>query len=226
MKEVNICKRFTDAVGIVAAVFAFSVFFTANEAFKPTDELEHFWQDPVTMAYIKIFAAFLFSTLVNAVTRRQPTIGPLAAYVPLYFVFEAFTTEKLTQHPIAYILLALIHLAGGLIYLFQWVASEDRPVLNSRRAAVTAISVSLVWLVVWLLAHFKFSMKIRLMLTPAFWCMTGYGLLCGILAFAWYLKARKTEDSAADGRLWLSLSSICICFIVIILRILLSNFGY
>ena len=43
MKEVNVSKRFTDLVGLVAAIFAFYVVFTAHEAFKPSDKLEFFW---------------------------------------------------------------------------------------------------------------------------------------------------------------------------------------
>ncbi len=226
MKEVNVSKRFTDLVGLVAAIFAFYVVFTAHEAFKPSDKLEFFWQDETTMAYINICAAFLLSTLINAVTRRLPMIGPIAAYLPIYFVFEAFTTEKLTEHPIAYILLSLIHVAGALVYMGQWLSEGDRPLINSRRSSVTAIVLASSWLVIWIFAHFKLSMKLKLMLAPAYWMLTLYGLVCGLFALAWYFKARKIDRDDAEPCLWLSLSSIVSCLIVIFLRVLLSGYGF
>ena len=153
-------------------------------------------------------------------------LGPIAAYLPIYFVFEAFTTEKLTEHPIAYILLSLIHLSGTLVYMGQWLSEGERPTVNSRRSSVTAMILAASWLVVWIFAHFKLSMKLKLMLAPAYWMLTFYGLVCGLFALAWYFKARRIDRESAEPCLWLSISSIVSCLIVIFLRVLLSGYGF
>ncbi len=225
MKEVNICKRFTDAIGFIAAVFALSVVLLAKDAFKPNDDILVFWQDPDVVTYLQVALVFFFSAMINAVTRRQPTVGPIVAFLPLAVCFDSFKEGLLTEHPIAYIIFALIHLCGTFVYLAQWLASGDRPVLNSRRAAVTAIVLSVESLVMWLGAHFFLKMRYRLMLVRPFYVLTFYALLCGVFALAFYFKARGKDDRA-EGRLWLSISSITVCLIVLFLRVMLSGYGF
>ncbi len=225
MKEVNVCKRFTDAIGFIAAALATVVVLLAHEEFKPTDDILVFWQDPDVITYLQVAIVFFFSAMVNAVSRRQPTIGPIVAFLPVAVCFGSFKDGLLTGRPMIYILFSLVHLAGTFIYLGQWLASGDRPVLNSRRAAVTAIVLSCEALVMWLGAHFFFKMRYRLMLVKPFYVLTFYALLCGLFALGFYFKARGRDDRAA-GRLWLSISSITVCLIVIILRIMLSGYGF
>ncbi len=225
MKEVNICKRFTDAIGFIAAALAVIVVLLAHEEFEPSDDILVFWQDPDVITYLTVAIAFFLSAFVNAVTHRQPTIGPIVAFLPLTVCFDKFRDGLLTGRPMIYILLSVVHLAGTFIYLGQWLASGDRPILNSRRAAVTAIVLSAESLVMWLGAHFLLSMRYRLALTRPFYILTFYGLLCGIFALGFYFKARGKDDRA-EGRLWLSVSSITVCLIVVFLRVMLSGYGF
>ncbi len=225
MKEVNICKRFTDAVGFIASALAVIVVLLAREDFKPTDDVLVFWQDPTVTTYLQIALVFFVSAMINALSRRQPTVGPIVAFLPVAVCFDSFKEGLLTGRPMIYILFSLVHLIGTFVYLGQWLASGDRPILNSRRAAVTAIVLSLESLAMWLGAHFFLSMRYRLMLTRPFYVLTVYGLVCGLFALGFYFKARGKDDRA-EGRLWLSVSSMTVCFIVLLLRVILSGYGF
>ncbi len=225
MKEVNVCKRFTDAVGFIAVVGAVFVILLAKKEFEPTDDILVLWQKPEVITYMQIAIAFFVSALINCLTHRQPTIGPIVAFLPLLTCFDSFSEGLLTGRPMIYILCSIIHLAGTFIYLGQWLASGDRPVLNSGRAAVTGIVLSLEALALWLGAHFFLSMRYRVMFTRPFYILTFYGLLCGIFALAFYFKARGKDDRA-EGRLYLSISSITVCLIVIFMRVMLSGYGF
>jgi len=137
----NVFKNTTDAAAVLGIVCSAFFLLVAYSSFEPTDKIPKFFDDSQNAVYIGILGAFALSLLANIFSRSVPFFGLAAALVPLWYLLNCMKAAMLTgENPMLYVLLALVHLAGALIYTLQWLMHED---LNRRKAVLCSVSALL-----------------------------------------------------------------------------------
>lgn len=226
MREKNICKNLTDIAGFVGVVLIIYLSLVARKGFTPTEDIDVFWRQPTNAAYIQLGVLLLVSSLINVLTRRIPTIGVAVSALPLWFCFDAMSRDLLTGRPVVYLVMCVVHFSGTLIYLGQWMMSEE----PFGRGAVKSLSVSFslagISASVWLLSRFLLDIKYQKFFEVPFYIFTIYGAACGFISLYWAVKARREKARHGEALTVLSLAAELTNIAVLIARSILSDFGF
>lgn len=139
----NVFKNLTDVFAAVAVIFALIIVFLAYKDFKPTAEATKFYEVPLTAVYIGAAIAFFISFVANIASRRAPFIGLAFSLVPLWYLMSCMSRGVLKgENPIAYVLFAVIHVAGAAVYSFSWVFEQEKERSRAINCAVSASVIS------------------------------------------------------------------------------------
>ncbi len=186
----NILKNTTDVVAVVAAILALLIVFLAYNSFEPTEEVEKFYKVTETAVYIGAACAFLLSFAVNIASRKLPFVGLAFSLLPLWYLLNCFSLDVLTgENPMAYILFALVHFAGAVIYTVQWTLDSGKEFSRSICCGASSAVLSLIYFGSCALVRFgeKYG-------EPLFYIRAGFiacAILCSLAGFA---RCVKTEE--------------------------------
>ncbi len=149
MQRKNVLKNTTDAAAVLACALAFFVLFVAYNKFKPTEAAPEFLDVAQNSVYLGVIGAFLISFSINLFSRRVPFVGLAAALLPIFYLMSCFAEDMLTgKNPMLYILLALVHLAGAVIYALQWMLEGGEPKPRAISCGASAIIVTVLYFAV------------------------------------------------------------------------------
>ena len=141
----NICKNFTDAAALVGAVFAAFLVFVAYRTFKPSDDIAHFYDVTQTAVYLRAAIIFLISFVANVASRKSPFVGLAFSLVPIWYLLNCYSREVLTGRPAVYIVLAVAHLSGCIIYTVQWLLENKFPFARALICGISAFGIASVF---------------------------------------------------------------------------------
>ena len=142
MTRKNICKNMTDAAALVGAIFAVFLIFVAYRTFRPSEKILHFYEVTETAVYIGAAISFLISFIANIASRKAPFVGLAFSLLPIWYLLNCFSREVLTGRPAVYIVLATAHLAGCIIYVFQWLIEKKFPFARALICGIGAVGIA------------------------------------------------------------------------------------
>ena len=225
MKQTNIFKNFTDTVGFLGCFFSVVTVLLYKNEFKPTEEITKYTELENVKAYIFIAAIFFASAFIGCVLRKFPTFCLAISCLPVCFCYEGFVSRALEKKPVFYIILALIHAAGALVYSVQ---KFDDKTLHVEKEGKKSMAVSYLLaalsLGMWVANSF-ISVKYEKLLRLPFRFFVGVGVISGVMAIFWYFKLPKDKRNTEGALFWNSFSASLVCAMVFLARQSFALFG-
>ena len=222
--KTNVFKNFTDAVAFIAAIFAIIAVLLIKKGFEPTEEITSYLMLENVKGYIALAAVFIVSGIVNVLTRRIPTVSLAIATLPICISWRGFTEGVIDKKPIFYILLAIIHATGALVYTLQTLEDGDKnPTHEAMKAMICSFSLAFISLDLWVGSKLL-TVKVEQIVKLPFRYLSVCGILCGVLGIVWYFKARK-KGNDRSALFWTSLSASLVCALILIARQTVAEFG-
>ncbi len=193
MQKNNVMKNTTDGAAGLAIVLAAFVLFVAYNKFEPSESAEKLWDIAENAVYIGVAGSFIISLIANIFSRRSPFVGLAFSLLPIWYTLSCFYEGMLTgKNPMIYVILALVHLAGSLIYTVQWATAGDDIKRKTISAGIGASLVSIFYflLCALVLIDKKYGEPLIYLRSGFIFCA-----ICGaIFSALLFVKARKTEE--------------------------------
>ena len=167
--------------------------------------------------------SFFASALMSALSRKLPPLALPISLVPAWLSFMLYAKQVVPDHPMVYILFGLIHFAGSLIYIGQWLSDSTEYRKNSVKSYICGYIYAALAFGVWICSEKFLEEKWQILLKTPIYIIAYLGAACGILGAVWYFLTPKQERK--EKNLWCAAASALLCFIVIIIRYFSNRFG-
>ena len=122
-------KNFTDAFAFIAAFIAFVYVFLAFLKFEPTedelDQVMHFYDQPSTKIYIKLFIMFIVTGILGLATRKIPGIALSASILCLWFSTRFHLLDQIPKKGLIFMTCAIISIAGNIILSVEFFRKKS-----------------------------------------------------------------------------------------------------
>lgn len=137
-------KRFTDFCGGFAAFCAIVysmgqfIMYTPADEISTVEKFKHFFFGNYTKnfnAYVVMISLFVISLVVGVIFERFPFVSLSVSLLPLMWTLFMFASGWLYERPMLYVILALVHMSGSIIY----AVLLDR--VDSKRRAFWCVNV-------------------------------------------------------------------------------------
>ncbi len=156
----NYYKRFADFCGGVGAVSALLFAFFQFMDFSPKDEVSllekvNMFFDGQTLqddfVYIYLAVLLTISLILSCLVKKRPHLSFFVSLPPLLYCMFLFSTDRLYDRPMLYLLLCLLFLSGGFFECIQR-DREEGGFRSALAADLTALTTALLCISVFFLA--------------------------------------------------------------------------
>ncbi len=156
----NYYKRFADFCGGVGAVSAlmFSLFrfmdFSPKNEVTLLEKIQMFFDGKTLrddFVYVYLAAVLILSLSLSCLLKKRPQISFFVSLPPLLYGVFLFSTERLYDRPMLYLLLCILFLSGSLVACIRQ-DREDNGLRSALAADLTALTISLICLSLFFLA--------------------------------------------------------------------------